>query len=183
MAPLTLLPGCQSCADELKQRISTLYKIQDAEKYLDTIPHFPGPLLLPLWLQLRPMTLFRHLNNPWAHLGVKPKASAGASLFHLSAETRPAVNWHGMASCQPLNFTPHQPEPWTAVGRDRRRTARPSLPPSPSSQDIPLANSSNGKKLPRQGTTVISGPNILIILLTPAVALTSCSGTSTVSAQ
>ncbi|CAJ1081199.1 unnamed protein product [Xyrichtys novacula] len=184
MAPLTISPGCQSCADfkskvcELEQRISTLYQIQDTEKYLDTIILGAAPASSSAELELEdtapvasssmevtstfpgasaastvatstaslPTTVSSHLDNPWALLGAKPKASAGASRFHLSAEMRPAANQHGATSCQPLNFTPCQPEPWTAV----RDFGHPGF-------------SSAG------ATTRKLGPYIRIILLKPAV--------------
>lgn len=47
MAPLTSPPGCESCFSlseriaELEKRISTLYKIQKAERHLDTIIFSP----------------------------------------------------------------------------------------------------------------------------------------------
>lgn len=118
MAPLTSLPGCQSCADlskkicELEQRISTLYKIQDAEKFLDTIifgsapatsgaelgdtipvalsaadeaPIFPGTVA-PAAVAApatRPMPVSNYPDHPWVHMGAKPKASTFCHLFIL----------------------------------------------------------------------------------------------------
>ncbi|KAL7379192.1 hypothetical protein ABVT39_024350 [Epinephelus coioides] len=133
MAPLTLPPACESCVSlskiaELEQRTSTLYKIQEAERQLNTIIFGPAqtPTTTAEDLAVTAPYLPDAATPPAATL-TPPAATTPATVAVSISVTIPQDAWLllGAKPKASVSSTPsqpgQQPQPWVVVGDQTKR--------------------------------------------------------------
>lgn len=141
MAPLTLPSGCESCTclskriAELEKRISTLYQIQDGERFLDTIIFGPAQATNTSG-ELEATAPYRPPADapPPAPLTAAAAAAAPATAPRACTPTAAAPDdlrlQPGARPKALATSTPSHAEPWTTVAR-RQKTGSRSPPPAP----------------------------------------------------
>ncbi|TWW53147.1 hypothetical protein D4764_0275540, partial [Takifugu flavidus] len=127
MAPLSSSSSCANCAylavkiQELEQRISTLYQIQEAERFIDTIvfkePH-PDSADASDPDITAPNTTVTTTSPPAVHPLISPDASSTKHAAGPRANLKPRAN-----------STPSQQEQWSQIGARTGKTKRPSQAP------------------------------------------------------
>ena len=154
MTPLTSTPACESCVGlsekiaELEQRISTLYKIREEERYSDSIIF--GPAQAPVTTAEDLADTAPYLPDaatPPAATSTPPAVTAPAAASVSAPVTVPQDAWLRLGAKPKalVSSTPTQPEthpqPWVVVG-DQKKRGRLSKPPVHASvtQDIQSVN-------------------------------------------